>query len=225
MLSLALAIVVSILQLNCNVSVKATTYPAYCNCSACKPSLQLHSFCYSSSWEACSCCVGSFSNLNTSRGPRPLVTIDGVQCINVGAAVYRIPLSGQECTAWLWNPPHGCDSLFSAGFPSNQFAIFEQKRRKKNTRPVLIQVTQTNKRVMTCCSYLLFIWNRAGNDVIWNLTESGIYFTWVLLAKSHTMTNTIWLQAYSGLRHIEMSSKLHKLTIQVLLYAFNGNKL
>lgn len=156
-------------------------YPAYCSNSL---FVNHHFICTvlsdCSPWETCSLCLWSFSSLQTQAEGPGQATVDGAQCVCVGA-VYRIPLSGQECTAWLWNPPHGCDSLFWAGFPSN---LFEQK--KKNT---LFWPGYPNKQVaMTCCR-CLFIRNRAGNDVTWNLAESGIYFTWVLLSKSHTMTH------------------------------------
>lgn len=179
-LSSTLVVVVFILQLNCNVSVNAPTVfrlSGILELLSCALSLQL--------------CIALrfqffrnffilplvfFKPVNTSRGPRPgccrrcSVYLCGccVQDSFVGPGMHSLAV---KSTAWLWL------IVLHWGFHPTRLPYYNKKGDKK-TCPLL-----------TSCSRL-FIRKRAGNDVAWNLDESGIYFTWVLLSKSHTMTNT-----------------------------------
>lgn len=168
-------------------------YSAYWNCSLVHRRFSYALLCDSRSSETSSFCLWSFSSLWTQAEGPGQAAVDGVQCICVGA-VYRIPLSGQECTAWLWNPPHGCDSLFCAGVSIQPVCHIITKRETKNRALFwhrALDCSSEKGQVMTlheiwlsqvfilhgCCSQRVTPWrihmitSTQWNETYWNVTQ------------------------------------------------------
>lgn len=101
--------------------------------------------------------------------------------------MYRIPLSGQECTAWLWNPPHGCDSLFCVRVSIQPVCHSIIRKREELTNPAHLQPGYPNNQAVATTRSS----QKRVDDIPRNLAESGFCCTWVLLLKSHTMTNDL----------------------------------
>lgn len=163
----------------------------------------------SSPREARSFCLWSFSSLWTQAEGPGQATVDCVPvyqcgcCVQdsfVGPGMHSLAV---KSTAWLW-----LIVLYWVSIqPVCHILTTTIRKNPKKGKPTLFWPNYPNRQtVMTPCD-CLFSRNGAGNDATRNLAESGVYFTWVLLSRSHLMTISWRLQAVSGLRHTEMSFK------------------